>query len=236
MRHPFQSVALTLSLALAACGGGVAATPSKGIDGGSTGKDGGHDARRDVVTAAHGDATTDALDDAMTDALDDAMTDALDDACPTARPNAGSRCAFSGYADCEYGSDPEPSCDTIVECVAGGWTTSSEPEDAGCGTTNSPLCPAAFSDVTDQGPCAADASGLAGVECYYPEARCWCSLGTAPATWQCDITTMPGCPEPRPRIGTPCDPSDAALFCNYASCTGQACRAGTWQFVYWCGK
>jgi hypothetical protein len=216
MRSPLERSFFTLLLAMAGCGEVTTRPPLPRPDGASPGHDAGHDARRE--------ATADAISDVVPP-----------DACPTSLPRAGARCALSLYSACEYGSDPEPECDWFAGCVDGGWTLSG-PEDAGCETTNSPSCPATLSEITPEGACAVDASALAGVECYYPEARCWCSQGTFPATWQCDLTMTPGCPEPRPRIGTPCDASDAALLCRYPLCLAQVCRSGSWENYPICEK
>jgi hypothetical protein len=215
---PLRSTTLTLFFCLPACGGVVTTTPPERADSGSTSNDARHDARHEASADAHREPSA----------------DALANVCPISRPTAGAECAVSDI-DCEYGSDPELACDTLMDCLDGGWA-SSGPADAGCATTNSALCPAMFSAITQDGACAIDAGGLAGVECYYPEARCWCSLGTAPATWQCDTDTSTSCPEPRPRIGSPCEATDVALACNYASCLVQICRLGSWQFFYACGK
>jgi hypothetical protein len=190
----------------------VATTPPERADSGSTSKDAGHDARREASTGA------------------------LSNACPTSRPAAGAPCALAAFTDCEFGSDPELHCDTLMGCADGGWVVTSSPEDAGCATNNSALCPATFSAITQEGLCTVDAGGLAGVECYYPEARCACTLSTAPATWLCDTAETPGCPDPRPRIGSPCEASDAAPLCDYGGCWPQTCQLGRWKLEYACGK
>ncbi len=193
-----------------------------------------------AVRAKEAAAGFDARTETGTDAFIDAGADADGGPCPTSRPTLGGPCTTS--LTCEYGSDPSIECDTLMDCVSGVWTILPQRFDAGCGRTNSPTCPATFSEMTEGAACTAN------VECYYPEARCWClpmtacpGLGCpAPSAWSCDIAVFPdaGCPEPRPRVGTPCPASQRGLLCDYDDvCRWLFCYAGAWQLSSaGCGK
>jgi hypothetical protein len=189
-----------------------------------------------------GSVSVDARARVRSDAGTDAGIDAATDSCPTSQPSTASRCGTS--LTCEYGSDPDVNCDALLGCLDGGWTITSEPEEAGCGKTSSASCPAAFSEMTEGAPCSAPSA-----ECYYPEARCWCDTpGAEPLAWDCDIATTPtdngripdtACPEPRPRLGTPCSASELGLMCVYGDpCWLLHCLSGAWQMASSgvCGK
>jgi hypothetical protein len=218
------SQAWLLLVCLIGCGDVVAEAAGR-TEGGSPPRDAA------VRVDGHAHVRSDALTD---DAGMEASIDAGTDSCPTSRPPTGRPCGTS--LTCEYGSDPEVSCDTLLGCLDGGWSITSEPEEAGCGRTNSASCPATFSAITEGTPCSAY-----GTECYFPEARCWCDtgLGGMPLAWDCDIATTQtdsgffipdgGCPEPRPRLGTPCSASDVGLSCEYGnSCWALRCPSGAW--------
>ena len=99
--------------------------------------------------------------------------------------------------ECEYGSSPNPECNEIETCESNGlW--SYPPPGVACipGT-----CPATYADVPQGKQCTPQ-----GLDCSYTEGQCNCS-STLPASgpypvWQCS-TPAAGCPEPRPRIGSP---------------------------------
>jgi hypothetical protein len=220
------------ALPLLAClvGCGEVANVEKRADAGATFKDA-------AVRAKEAAASVDARNEVGTDAASDA--DADGGPCPLSQPTVGGRCTTS--LECEYGSDPSIECDTLMGCVSGVWTMAPVRYDAGCGTTSSASCPATFSETIEGAACSA------GLECYYPEARCWClqcpgPLGCpAPNLWNCDIAVMPSsngfvpadaaCPEPRPRLGTPCSTSDQT--CQYGGfCEQQlVCHAGAWLLL-----
>jgi hypothetical protein len=152
--------------------------------------------------------------------------------CPPSRPSSGGVCTDA--LTCEYGDDPLVSCDTMMACVAGAWTTTQEPAASGCSTTNPPSCPATLGVLMSGDGCA---SSLA---CYYPEARCTCGtlVPGAPVEWLCDTGTnttadaaaSASCPAPRPRLGTAC--AEAGLTCDYGRCQYEddvlACTSGIW--------
>jgi hypothetical protein len=172
--------------------------------------------------------------------------------CPATLPGAGLACLQSGL-ECEYGSDPEVTCDSVAICTSGGWRVEAPTAVPVCGTSNPAACPSSYSAVEGTTTCetvAMQAGSMAaanGIRCYYPEARCTCTTscvvglcgtsgadsGPAPATWYCDIPApaSPNCPVPRPRLGTPC--STIVASCDYASCEGGIALActpdGIWQ-------
>jgi len=223
--------ALPLVMYLAGCG--EVANADKRADAGTTSKDA-------AVRAKEAAASLDARTEVGADAFTDAGTDADGGPCPTLQPTVGRPCTTS--LACEYGSDPSIDCDTVMYCDGGVWEIAYVPFDAGCGKTNSATCPATFSDMTEHAACTGN------VECYYPEARCWCvpaacpGLGCpAPNAWRCDISVWPdaGCPDPRPRLGTPCSAGELELLCKYddVACQFLLCRAGAWQLaILGCGK
>src|SRR6478736_881949 len=96
--------------------------------------------------------------------------------CPS-QPNAGDSCDAGGLS-CEYGSDPNLSCNTIFECtgIIGSMTWGSVVPDAGasCPTTIPDLDPSCPKNVPS-GLCADDA---ATPLCHYATGYCTC-VGTA---------------------------------------------------------
>ena len=153
-------------------------------------------------------------------------------ACPAAQPTPGATCYVA--FDCEYGSDPDVDCDTVVSCIGGHWTVTTTPATTGCGTTNPPACPATYATL--------GTSCVSGESCSYPEARCDCSSqcgmaghigpdGGPEAEWCCPDAPESGgqCPSPRPRLGTEC--STTAQECDYGGCSGNVtlqCTDGVW--------
>ena len=165
-------------------------------------------------------------------------------ACPSAQPAAGSSCSVDQLA-CEYGTDPALECDTIMTCGSGAWVTTQTPFTGGtfCSTAPGPgSCPQAVADVAQGTTC-----GSAFFECYFPQAICECRCpgpgngvtcvpASAAMTWQCDSSSIAGCPAVRPRLGDTC--SDADQFCDYsgdgsAACWGDQlqCTGGVWVNV-----
>lgn len=181
-----------------------------------------------ITLAACGGATQTPLD---TQSNPDASSggDGASGPCPASAPASNGAC--SGTIACEYGSDPDVSCDTVATCTSGEWfvrPASGTP----CGTSLDPSCPATYAGISQQSTCSS-----AGAQCSYPEARCSCQthcgmVGRPEAFWCCPDAPAgtPGCPSPRPRLGSACS-SDAAV-CDYGGCSGNVtlkCTAGTWQ-------
>ncbi|HEX8790809.1 MAG TPA: hypothetical protein VF765_07640 [Polyangiaceae bacterium] len=147
--------------------------------------------------------------------------------CPQNPPSDGIACTVNG-AQCEYGTNPDPSCNQIFECLNGMWAS------GGTGGPSCPggTCPMRYVDVVPGQACSP--SGLA---CPYAEGECNCSFttpsgtGTTP-TWQCFAPK--GCPEPRPRIGDACTATQEGLSCDYGACAGGVsvtCTGGFWTWT-----
>jgi hypothetical protein len=153
-------------------------------------------------------------------------------ACPAAQPAVGAPCSHESL-ECEYGTSQYPGCDAIVQCSAGFWGTAFGP--AGfCPTGPNPDgCPASMNDVSDGGV----TCGTPGQTCHYALGQCYCGDvfgppiepvdGGPPVTWSCD-DPGPGCPQPRPRVGSPC--TQEGQSCQYLACDwAQQCTGGLWQ-------
>jgi hypothetical protein len=148
----------------------------------------------------------------------------LSSACPAQIPVANSGCT-SESVTCEYGTNIDPTCNTIALCGLGAWSITGPgqcPNPAG----NPSSCPASFADVPNETACTEP-----GVVCDYPEAQCPCTtftgLGQPPAsqaTWQCPVSS---CPNPRPRMGSACTVGESS--CLYTNDVGEGCIDGTWQ-------
>ena len=141
--------------------------------------------------------------------------------CPVSQPPPGGACPAIGL-ECEYGTDPNPACDPIVQCTASGW------QSLGPSACPGGTCPATYGQVPVSQGCMPT-----NLTCDYPEGTCICSLGTGPVGlsphWMC-WPAMPGCPSPRPRMGTPC--GQPGLSCDYGACAGGVqleCKDGVWQ-------
>jgi hypothetical protein len=221
-----RGATIALLLATAACSAGsTVAGPS----------DGGDDSGSSDATGAV-DAPSEA-DDATSDAADGGAL------CPADVPEAGTPCSspqppFPFEAQCEYGADPH--CTTTATCDKQ-WTVLPCPQ--------SPTgCPAAF-DAGAGGACAP----VKGV-CDYPQGQCGClgcnggaacpdlcgpDASPTGTVWQCASWPMPpGCPWPRPLLGTPCSGPPGNRVCDYGvgifdTCSvpldpRQACVGGRW--------
>jgi hypothetical protein len=142
-------------------------------------------------------------------------------ACPAGAPAAGAACPVAG-AQCEYGDNPNVSCNVVAECGASGWIPAPTP------ACPSGTCPASYSGVGQSAACSPS-----GLDCAYLEGQCNCSVarGAAAPTWQC-FTAMPKqlCPEPRPRAGSAC--YAIGTLCDYGACSGGValiCEGSYWQ-------
>jgi hypothetical protein len=84
------------------------------------------------------------------------------DGCPVIPPGANARCSDVGL-ECEYGSDPNPSCNQIAKCGESGWAYGgwTYPGNTGCVTAT---CPGSYSFVGPGTLCES-----AGLVCEYPE-------------------------------------------------------------------
>jgi hypothetical protein len=126
------------------------------------------------------------------------------------------------YATCEYGSDPNPSCNQLFQCQSTGW----QPENGSC--PGGGTCPASYSAVAQNQACMPE-----GLDCAYSEGQCNCTytlpVGGGPY-WKC-FTPAGGCPDPRPRIGSACS-APSTLSCDYGACAGGIelqCADGYWK-------
>jgi len=152
-------------------------------------------------------------------------------ACPATQPAVGAPCSQESL-ECEYGTSQYPGCDAIVQCSSGYWGTEFGP--AGyCPTGPNPEgCPASPDDVNDGGA----TCSTAGLTCHYALGQCYCGslFGPLPQpedggtyNWSCD-DPGPGCPQPRPRVGSPC--TQEGQSCEYFACDwAQQCTGGLWQ-------
>jgi hypothetical protein len=134
-----------------------------------------------------------------------------------------------------------------VQCLYlnASWVWTVETDGGNCGWLDSGgACPATWAEAN-----AVDAApGMCPfVDCVYPEGFCGCGVNCGgggapraprapapvdvPGFFTC-IPTMPGCPEPRPLSGTPCD-VDASNGCGYGFACGcgqnEQCMGGVWQ-------
>jgi hypothetical protein len=147
--------------------------------------------------------------------------------CPDALPSTGSACALPEGTQCEYGSAWwSVACDAVVKCASGQWATqlsgdTCSPEPG----PNAASCPADFASVPQGSACPTKA-----LACIYAQGACSCQAGPGPsidggtANWSC--LPEPGCPFPRPRIGTACNQGS----CTYSTCEFlENCDNGTWQ-------
>jgi hypothetical protein len=154
--------------------------------------------------------------------------------CPSTQPAEGSSCSVEQMF-CEYGNDPNMQCNVIAQCSLGHWTVMKP--GGQCPTPPNPsACPATFASV----PVGQHCGTLVGTTCDYPQGFCGCAVpqmgpypedASAVAIWTCD-SPEPGCPMPRPKLGTSC--TQEGLQCDYSPCslpTGASlvCQSGAWQ-------
>jgi hypothetical protein len=121
---------------------------------------------------------------------------------------------------CEGGSSPVEVCDTVATCNGGRWQVT--PAGSGsCGGGDGGSCPPSFASVPRQQHCSPY-----GFDCDYPEGRCACAVPAGPvpldasaaAEWLCQ-DPAPGCPQPRPRLGSACTSAQDGVLCDYGACS-----------------
>jgi hypothetical protein len=144
-------------------------------------------------------------------------------ACPTSPPADASACTHDTLR-CEYGTNPDPSCNQQFVCMGGNWVNQST------GTFCPPQtdCPSSYAQVPANQDCTPTS-----LQCAYPEGECICTtsfggLQKQTPAWNC-IPKVTGCPSPRPDIGTPC--SGTSGNCDYGACSGGValgCVNGVW--------
>jgi hypothetical protein len=187
---------------------------------------GGHDAGPDVIAS-------DDCSDCIGDDMDATPPPDANPAgpCPESVPTPGSACSREGL-ECEYGTSQYPGCDIVVQCSSGAWQNQSFGGNCPSGP-NPAGCPASMSDVHPGAVCNPQVGA-----CHYPLGQCYCGQffgppvpaldgGVPEQTWTCD-DPGPGCPQPRPRLGTPCTAEGQS--CMYLTCDfGQQCTGGLWQ-------
>lgn len=147
-------------------------------------------------------------------------------ACPEKppAPSRGSSCGNPSIV-CEYGSHPDPDCNTIaIACSTGGWEVR---RPTACPTA----CPARFDERRPGTPCSETDV------CTYLEATCGCVGAIAPEDvsdggvdadldagadaqptigyWQCVRPEEDDCPARRPIAGASCRQE---MTCDYGSC------------------
>ncbi len=144
--------------------------------------------------------------------------------CPQSEPSQGSSCSHDAL-ECEYG------CGNVVVCSSGTWAGAVNfGNDVTCDAGPNPkTCPSAFSSITQGATCAFD-----GTTCIYGQGVCQCSSPADPtpdagASWFCG--PEPGCPMPRPRIGSACTTPN--LTCDYQQCGNSIiCKDSVWQGTF----
>ena len=242
--------AIIVALFAVGCGGTFEAAPGGGAEGGSDGQARSDAGLGDAAPDADGSSTSDgASGDAIADAIADAAADAggkdaeSEDAswspdCPGSDlpPKVGSACSKEGL-QCEYlrleylyKVEYDVACDILMECSNGAWANASiSPNKCKPDSPNSTACPPSYGKIANGGTC--DDNGL---RCAYATGVCTCadSLGgpittiDAGATWGCN--PGPGCPMPRPRLGSACS---TPQNCTYEACVyEETCgMSGIWQ-------
>jgi hypothetical protein len=214
MAHPRCTLLLSVVFAslAPACGGRYTSLGPGSDDGGT---------RSDASPA-------DAAGDVIFPGDDEQDASPLPGPCPAAAPNEGAACSASGQLYCEYGSSEFIGCDLVMSCNQGAWQKTNFSECPPPGP-NPAACPATLAAVPLGQTCTP-----AGLECDYMFARCFCNdpfgppppdSGIAP-TWACD-DPGPGCPQPRPRLGTACS---GQQVCTYETCSySEQCVNGYWS-------
>jgi hypothetical protein len=163
---------------------------------------------------------------------------ALVAACPAVAPTHGSACTT--LVSCEYGADPNFTCNLIATCdISHRWYVHAPSCKYPTPTTDA-SCPA-------QRPASGDPCTKLGSVCDFPEGRCGCIDSSSPAgfapdaapppapKWSCAAPPPPGsgCPATRPFNGEPCARPPNGMSCDYgASCVEGSvmmqCYDGSW--------
>ena len=185
-----------------------------------------------ALLGACGGATLEPIDDGGHDKDSSPGNDA-GTYCPSTVPANNSACSKNGLW-CEWGNDPNMSCNTTAQCANGSWIVM---EGADCLTPPNPSsCPATFASV----PAGELCGNLVGTTCQYEKGMCGCAVpsggpypedAAAVARWYCDSPAA-GCPMPRPKLGTSCN--SEGLQCDYSPCTlptgaSLVCQGGAWE-------
>ncbi len=224
--------------AAAGCGGATAASPGAdaSLDTAST-----HDAAHAAESAPPGPDGSTPLDaDAGCGLLCDAGSMAMP-SCPSAPPTGGGACSREDEV-CEYGSSWWLVCNQVFRCASGQWIVDElpacdEPVDGG-------PCPATWDAALAAAAAIADAAPgtCPFATCVYPEGFCGCGVGCnsgpgdphrpldVSGIFTC-LPAKPGCPEPRPLSGAPCDPDAGGCSYGFGCGCGQEvwCTGGLWQ-------
>ncbi len=147
--------------------------------------------------------------------------------CPDTPPFSGSTCTQDTLT-CEYGTNPDPSCNQTFQCNGGVW------QDQSSGTICPPQsdCPSTFAQIPNGQDCTPN-----GLQCAYPQGECICTtsfggLQKQTPAWDC-FPAATGCPSPRPDIGSHCS-GPTNQQCDYGACSGGValeCKQGVWQQV-----
>ncbi|MBS2019486.1 MAG: hypothetical protein JST00_41875 [Deltaproteobacteria bacterium] len=185
--------------------------------------------------------------------------------CPATPPSvrttangAKSPCSVEGQI-CEYGTDFDPRCNTIVQCSSGEWGIPILGSGGGvkkeCGAPaptlppNPAECPATRAAVVDGQACSATSACAydgstctCGVFCpSFPVGQRDCDADAGVTTNCCDRSKAPTwhcfdgpkrCPSPRPHIGDPCTNKEDSCAIGPPSECGQtilACNGKNWE-------
>jgi hypothetical protein len=200
--------ALAMAALLFACGGASEHPPVDGDGGGPGSVDGGGNTGPDSAVSSGDGAAA---------------------GCPASAPAAGSKCTTSLLA-CQYGDDPDLSCDTTAVCQSGVWVLVTNGPSATLAVCPTPLpgasgCPSTYSSGQ---------SCASGGPCAYPQGLCTCTNASPVSPnliWMCE-TPAAGCAEPRPRVGGSC--GTEGQVCDYGACylpsgtVEMTCTGGKW--------
>jgi hypothetical protein len=165
-------------------------------------------------------------------------------ACPGSVPKDGGACApVEAVLACEYGGNANRACTTFADCAALkagaplSWIVT--PATQGCGQ-NQAACPGTYG-IGEGAACPA-----MNLSCDYDEGRCAClacagdggvQSGYTGGYWHCRAwkDVAPGCPVPRPLLGSACTVQEGTL-CDYdMCCSGPSlgpsalCAGGVWR-------
>jgi hypothetical protein len=218
-----RGAGISLVVVLLACGGSDKVLPNGGSTGG-----GGATAATGSGTTGGGGSGQGGRDESCT--VPDGAS--VQSGCPAVAPMRESVC-WSPLFECEYGASPNLDCNVLFVCGwhdAGGFGCPTWMQQGGApADCPADTCPESLPMITPGDPC-----GAPHLNCAYPNATCICASGTSggfdggDAGWAC-FPIQPGCPSPRPRIGTPC--TDDGMLCDYGRSAGGVatrCQSGVW--------